>query len=62
MSRWNRNSERERKEESQKHPASNDRNSRRENRFTTNRDKDDLSTISGLNRHRLNDLYERSSI
>ena len=62
MSRWNRNTERERKEEGQKHPAGNERNSRRENRFNQNRDRDELSNISGLNRYRLNDLYERSSI
>jgi len=65
MSRQNRNSVRDRKSEEPKRDvaSSNERysrNSREENRNDQGRN--DASNISGLDRYRLNDLYERSSI
>jgi hypothetical protein len=67
MSQQSRNSGRDRKNEYEKRDAASspDRNSRneRESRGDNDRERnDDFSQISGLNRYRLNDLYERSSI
>jgi hypothetical protein len=64
MSRQN-NQSRERKQEVTKRDAasSNERYSRndKEQRYAQPR-RDETTPISGLNRYRLNDLYERSSI
>ena len=65
MSRQNRNQVRDRKSEELKRDVanSNDRYSkpqREENR--NERQRDELGNISGLDRYRLNDLYERSSL
>jgi len=64
MSRQSRNSQRERKSGELKRDtsASNERDSRNERGPRNDTDRNDMSQISGLNKHRLNDLYERSSI
>ena len=64
MSRQNRNSERERKSSELKRDTagSNGRDSRNEREPRNDPDRNDISHINGLNKYRLNDLYERSSI
>lgn len=65
MLRQNRNSVRDRKsEELKRDAASNNEREARQNREESRGDQDrsELSQISGLDRYRLNDLYERSSI
>ena len=65
MSRQNRNTERDRKsEESKRDVASSNQRYSRHNREESRNDQDrnEMSHISGLDRYRLNDLYERSSI
>lgn len=64
MSRQSRTSERDRKSEEPKRDvaASNERYSRQNRNESRNLDRMELSQISELDRHRLNDLYERSSI
>jgi hypothetical protein len=65
MSRQNRNTERDRKSEEPKRDVagSNERYSRQDRTSSRNeQDRNETNTISGLDRYRLNDLYERSSI
>lgn len=65
MSRQNRNPVRDRKTEEAKRDVANgvqriNRQNRQENRMDPQRT--ELTRISGLDRNRLNDLYERSSL
>jgi len=64
MARQNRNTLRDRKgEEPKRDVANNDRFSRTGREESRNQqERTTLSQISGLDRYRLNDLYERSSI
>jgi hypothetical protein len=65
MSRQNRNSVRDRKSEVSKRDVAgnNERYSRQERTASRHeQDRNELNSISGLDKHRLNDLYERSSI
>lgn len=66
MSRQNRNSVRDRKTEEPKRDvaSSNERYSRqnREALRSDDEDRNEMNSINGLDRYRLNDLYERSSI
>ena len=65
MSRQNRNQERERKNVEVKRDVaqSGNRDSRQSREHARNKqERDEMSDISGLDRHRLNDLYERSSL
>lgn len=65
MSRQNRNSVRDRKSEEPKRDVAvnNERYSRQERTASRHeQDRSELNSISGLDRYRLNDLYERSSI
>jgi hypothetical protein len=65
MSRQNRNSVRDRKSEAPKRDVAgnNERYSRQERTASRHeQDRNELNSISGLDKHRLNDLYERSSI
>lgn len=66
MSRQNRNSVRDRKTEESKRDVanSNERYSRqnREALRSDDQDRNEMNSINGLDRYRLNDLYERSSI
>jgi len=65
MSRQNRNSARDRKSAENKREAanSNERFSRHHREELRNeQDRSEMTQISGLDRYRLNDLYERSSI
>lgn len=65
MSRQNRSTARNRKSEEPRRDVagSNERYSRQDRKESRNeREKDKIDRISGLDRHRLNDLYERSSI
>jgi hypothetical protein len=65
MSRQNRNTVRERKnEEPKRDVAGSDERYSRQNREESRQEqaRDEMNSISGLDRHRLNDLYERSSI
>lgn len=63
MSRQNRNTVRDRKsEEAKRDVANNERYPRQSREEPRNQDRNEMSQISGLDRYRLNDLYERSSI
>jgi hypothetical protein len=65
MSRQNRNQVRDRKTEESKRDVagSNERYLREQGEETRNEQRrEQLSNISGLDKHRLNDLYERSSL
>ena len=65
MSRQSRTSERDRKSAEPKRDVanSNDRYSRNHREESRNdQDRTGMNNISGLDRYRLNDLYERSSI
>ena len=65
MSRQSRTSMRDRKAEEAKRDVadSNDRYSKQDRKDSSNEEeRDDLSQINGLDRNRLNDLYERSSL
>jgi hypothetical protein len=65
MSRQNRSTARNRKSEEPRRDVagSNERYSRQQREEPRNeRERDKIDRISGLDRHRLNDLYERSSI
>jgi len=64
MSRQSRTTERDRKSEEPKREvaAGNERYSKENRDDSRNQDRIELSQISGLDRYRLNDLYERSSI
>lgn len=65
MSRQNRNIERERKsEETKRDVASNNQRYSRQSREESQniQDRNEQGQINGLDRYRLNDLYERSSI
>lgn len=65
MSRQSRTSMRDRKTEEAKRDVadSNDRYLKQDRKNSRNiEERDDLSQISGLDRNRLNDLYERSSL
>lgn len=64
MSRQNRNTVRDRKsEEPKRDVGSNERDSRQSREESRNlQDRGEMTQISGLDRYRLNDLYERSSI
>jgi hypothetical protein len=63
MSRQNRNQLRDRKtEESKRDVANSNERSRQQREDNRNDDRRSGSDISGLDRYRLNDLYERSSI
>ena len=65
MSRQSRTSMRDRKaDEANRDVAdSNDRYSKQDRKDSRNdEERDDLSRINGLDRNRLNDLYERSSL
>jgi hypothetical protein len=63
MSRQNRNSERDRKNEEPKRDVAgnNERYSKSDRDNRNDQERNELH-ISGLDRYRLNDLYERSSI
>jgi hypothetical protein len=64
MSRQNRNPERDRKNEEMKRDVAdvNERYQESSRESRENREQKDSINISGLDRYRLNDLYERSSI
>lgn len=63
MSRQNRNQLRDRKtEESKRDVANSNERLRQQREDNRNDDRRSMSEISGLDRYRLNDLYERSSI
>ena len=65
MSRQNRNSVRDRKSAEPKRDvaSSNERYSRQSREESRNdQERNEMSQISGLDRYRLNDLYERSSM
>jgi hypothetical protein len=65
MSRQNRNTVRERKNEEPKRDVagSNERYSREDREESRQEQaRNEMNSISGLDRYRLNDLYERSSI
>jgi hypothetical protein len=64
MSRQNRNQERDRKtEQSKRDFAGGERSSRQEREETRDEQlRQQVNNISGLDKHRLNDLYERSSM
>jgi hypothetical protein len=63
MSRQNRNQLRDRKtEESKRDVANSNERSRQQREDNRNDDRRSMSDITGLDKHRLNDLYERSSI
>ena len=64
MSRQSRSTERERKSEEPKRDVavSNERYTRQNRNDSHNANRIGISQISGLDRYRLNDLYERSSI
>lgn len=63
MSRQSRSNERDRRSEDIKRDASESIRLSRENRESRNTpERTDVQHISGLNRYRLNDLYERSSM
>lgn len=65
MSRQSRTSMRDRKADEAKRDVadSNDRYSKQDRKDSRNdEERDDLSRINGLDRNRLNDLYERSSL
>lgn len=65
MSRQNRNTARDRKDEEPKRDVSvsNERYTRQEREESrSGQEKSETDHLSGLDRYRLNDLYERSSI
>lgn len=63
MSRQSRNNERDRKSANIKRDAAEASRSLKDHREPRSHSgRNDFSNISGLNRYRLNDLYERSSI
>lgn len=65
MSRQNRNTVRDRKsEETKRDVAESSERYSKQNRASSRsqQDRSETKFISGLDRHRLNDLYERSSI
>jgi hypothetical protein len=64
MSRQNRNQVRDRKIEESKRDVvgSNERYLRQQREETRNDQRQHASDLSGLDKHRLNDLYERSSM
>lgn len=65
MSRQNRNTARDRKSEEPKRDvaSSNERYSRHNREESRNeQERNETGNVSGLDRYRLNDLYERSSI
>lgn len=64
MSRQNRNTEREQKNEEQKRDvaASNERYSKPNRDDARHQNRNEMGQISGLDKYRLNDLYERSSL
>lgn len=66
MSRQNRNQERERKgEETKRDVSANNERYSKSGREASRNDQfrnDDPRNLNGLDKHRLNDLYERSSI
>lgn len=65
MSRQNRNTVRDRKREEPKRDVAgdNERYSRQDRAETQNtQDRNEVEQVNGLDRYRLNDLYERSSM
>jgi hypothetical protein len=64
MSRQSRTTERDRKTDELKRDVASNEHYSRQNReeSRTNDDRNELTQISGLDKYRLNDLYERSSI
>jgi hypothetical protein len=64
MSRQNRNTVRDRKTDAPKRDVVNNERYSRPNREESRnqQDRSSMNPISGLDRYRLNDLYERSSI
>ena len=64
MERQNNRNPRERDIQQRDNRSNDDRYSKNErpSRYNQERTREDVSNLSGLNRYRLNDLYERSSI
>ena len=64
MERQNNRNPRERDIQQKDNRSNDDRYSKNErtSRYNQERTREDVSNLSGLNRYRLNDLYERSSI
>ena len=64
MERQNNRNPRERDIQQRDNRGNDDRYSKNErtSRYNQERTREDVSNLSGLNRYRLNDLYERSSI
>ena len=64
MERQNNRNPRERDIQQRDNRSNDDRYSKNErtSRYNQERTREDVSNLSGLNRYRLNDLYERSSM